>query len=300
MDPKLIGGTMAAVTVGTLVLCVAGGLLRARWAGGCWAVLLALAVAPLATDKPFLGDGPQWRATDVNHGDPVQRIILTAAPIAAAAALLAGRRWPAWPRGVLAVAAAAAVIGWCLAAFPNPPADRRGQIAFAAIAAAVVWLTVEPLAVRRPTGVAAPWVCGCLSAGVALLNLFSSNTGPGWVAMTVGGVAGGTFLFALTNRGPSFAGGPVAVVAALLASVAVANHLGGGEVPTGRWALLGLAAVVPWAVELRPVRDWRPWLREPLRMALVAAVVIAAVVPAYRDYDRERQAESGQSATQGW
>ena len=300
MDIKLIGGTMAAVTVGALVLCLAGGLLRDRWAGGCWALLLALAVAPLATDEPFLGDGPQWRATDPNHGDPAQRVILAAVPLAAAAALLASRRWPAWPRGLLAVAAAAGVVGWCLAAFPNPPADGRGQAAFAAVAAAVLWLLIEPLAVRRPTGVAAPWVCGCLAAGVALLNLFSSNTSPGWVAMAVGGVIGGAFLFALTGRGPSFAGGPVAVIAALLASVAVTNHLGGGEVPTGRWVLLGVAAVVPWAVELRPVRNWRPWLREPLRMALVAAVVIAAVAPAYRDYDRERQAESGQTAGPGW
>ncbi len=297
MDLKRIGVTVAAVVAGTIVLCLIGGLLRRRWAGGAWAVLVALAVAPLAADKPLLDDWPQWRAADVNHGDAVQRIILAGVPIAAAALAVSAKRLPAWPRGLLAAAAPAAVVTWIIAAFPSPPADWHGQRTFAAIAAAVVWLLVEPLAARRPTGVAAPWVCGVLAAGAGLLNLFSADTGPAWVAVAVGGVIGGAFLFALTGRGPSFARGPVAVVAAVLACVVVSNHIGTGGVPTGRWLLLAAAPAVAWVVELRPMRTWRPWLREPLRMALVAAPVVAAVVPAYRQFQREQAAETGGA---GW
>ena len=296
-NPKVIGEVMAALVVGTLVLCLLGGVARRWWAAGSWALLLALAAAPLAVDRPFLGEGPQWRSTDANHADPVQRVMLAGVPLAVAAFALAARRLPAWPRGVVAAAAPAAVVYWMFAAFQTPPADWKGQVAFAVVASAVLWLLIEPLAVRRPTGIAAPWVCGCLAAGAAALNLLGSNTNPGAVALAVGGVAGGAFLFALSGRGPSFAGGPVGVVAPVLACVAVAGHVGGGEVTTGQWLTLAAAAAVAWAVELKPVRNWRPWLREPLRMALVAIPVVLVVVPAYRQWAKEQAAETNGT---GW
>ena len=290
-NPLLLAKVMAALVAAAAALCLLGGLARGRWAAGSWAVVLAIAAAPLAVDRPFLGTGPQWRSTDLNHRDPGQRVMLAGAAIAVAALAVSTRRWPAWPRGVVAVAAAAAVVWWMVDGFPTRPADWHGQVLFAAVAAAVVWALVEPLAVRRPTGVAAPWVCGCLAAGVALLNVFGTNTNPGAIALAVGGVMAGVVGYALTGRGPSFAGGPVTVIAPVLAAVAVANHLGGGEVTTGEWALLAGAAAVAWAVELPPMRSWRPIFREPLRMALVAAVVVATVVPAARHFRAEQAAE---------
>ncbi len=293
MDVKLIGGTVAALAAGTVVLCVIGGLLRQRWAAGAWAVLLALAVAPLVADRPLLGERPQWRSTDPDHADAVQRIILAAAPLAAAAMVLAARAVP-WPvRGLLAVAAPVAILYWVVTAYPGPPlTDWPHRLAVPAVASLVLWLLVEPLAIRRPTGIAAPWACGVVAAGVGLLNLFSTATSPGWVAVAVGGVIGGAFLVALTPWGPSFAGGPVAVVASLLACAVMAHRLGGGEVPTWEWLLLLAAPALAWVAELRPVRGWRPWLREPLRMALVAVPVVVAVVPGYRRWQKEQAAET--------
>ncbi len=298
MDLKLIGGTVAAIAVGSVVLCLIGGLLRRRWAAGAWAVLLALAVAPLVADKPLLGERPQWRATDPDHADAVQRIILAAAPLSLAAMALSARRVP-WPvRGVVAVAAPVAIVYWIVTAYPGPPlADWPHRLAAPAVASGVLWLLIEPLAARRPTGVATPWVCGVLAAGVGLLNLFSTATSPGWVAVALGGVIGGAFLVALTPWGPSFAGGPVAVVASLLVCAVMAHRLGGGEVPTWEWLLLAAAPAAAWAVELRPVRTWRPWLREPLRMAVVAIPVVVAVVPGYRRWQAEQAAET---AGPGW
>ncbi len=292
MDMTWIGGTVAAVVVGTAVLCLLGGWSRRGWAAGTWAVLLALAVAPLATDRPFLGERPQWREADTDRADAVQRIILAVFPLAGLAAALATRRLPAWASGVLAAAAPVAIGRWVLAAWPTPPVGWPA-LAAAAVASGGLWLLVEPLAVRRPTGVAAPWVCGCLAAGVGLVNLYSSATAPAWVAVATGGVVGGTFLFALTGRGPSFARGPVAVVVPLLVCAVLANRIGGGNVPTSRWLLLAAAPVAAWAAEIKPVRGWRPWLREPLRMAVVAVPVVVAVVPAYRAWKVEQDAETG-------
>ncbi len=320
MDVKLIGGTVAAIAVGTVVLCLVGGLLRRRWAGGAWAVLLALAVAPLAADKPLLGERPQWRASDPDHADAVQRIILAAAPLSLAAMALSARRVP-WPvRGLLAAAAPVAIVYWVVTAYPGPPlADWPHRLAAPAVASLVLWLLIEPLnwrtvssprptptppaaplpyatgdttAAAHPTGVAAPWVCGALAAGVGLLNLFSTATAPGWVAVAVGGVVGGAFLVALTPWAPSFAGGPVAVVTSLLACAVMAHRVGGGEVPTAAWLLLIAAPAAAWVVELRPMNSWRPWLREPLRMALVAVPVVVAVVPGYRRWQKEQAAET--------
>ena len=294
MDVKLIGGTVAAIAAGTAVLCVVGGLLRRRWAAGAWAVLLALAVAPLAADQPLLGERPQWRATDPDHADAVQRIILAAAPLAAVGLLLASRRVPWAVRGLVAVAAPVAILYWVVTAYPGPPlAGWPHRLAVPAVASLVLWLLIEPLAVRRPTGVAAPWVCGVLAAGVGLLNLFSTTTAPGWVAVAVGGVIAGAFVVALTPWAPSFAGGPVAVVATLLVCAVITHRLGGGEVATWQWLLLLAAPAIAWAVELRPMRSWRPWLREPLRMALVAVPVVVAVVPGYRRWQAEQAAETG-------
>ena len=299
MDVKLIGGTVTAIAVGSILLCVLGGLTRRGWSAGAWAVLLAVAVAPLAADKPLLGERPQWRATDTDRADAVQRIILSAAPLAMAAAALAGRRVPAWSRGIVAVVGPAAVIYWVLTAYPGSALTGwPTRLATPAVASLIVWLLIEPLAARRPTGVAAPWVCGCLAAGVGLLNLFSTATSPGWVAVAIGGVIGGTFLVAATGRGPSFAGGPVAVIVGLLVCAVMAHRLGGGEVPIWQWALLAAAPMLAWVVEIRPMRDWRPWLREPLRMSLVAVPIVVAVVPAHRQWVLEQQAETGGGA--GW
>ena len=321
MDLKLIGGTVAAIAVGTVVLCVIGGLVGRRWGGGAWAVLLALAVAPLVADRPLLGERPQWRSTDPDHADAVQRIILAAAPLAVAATAMSGRRVP-WPvRGVIAAAAPVAIVYWIVTAYPGPPlADWPHRLAAPGAASLVLWALIEPLnwrtapssstppppgggstlpyaardptAARRPTGVAAPWVCGVLAAGVGLLNLFSTATAAGWVAVAVGGVIGGAFVVALTPWAPSFAGGPVAVVTSLLTCAVMAHRLGGGEVPTGSWLLLMAAPALAWVVELRPVRSWRPWLREPLRMALVAVPVVVAVVPGYHRWQKEQAAET--------
>ena len=292
-NPAVLAKVMAAVAAGTLVLCLIGRLFRDKWAAGTWAVLLALAIAPLATDRPFLGTAPAWRSTDPNAADPAQRVILAGVAIAALAAALAARRWPTWPRGVLAVAVAAAVVRYMLAAFPTPPPEVHGQATFAALAAAGLWLLLEPLAVGRPTSPAVPWTCGCLAAGVALLNLFSTNTNPAAVALAVGGVAGGAFLATLTTRAPSFAGGPVAVVAAVLPCVAVANRLGGGEITLRQWLILGSAAAAAWLVELPGVRRLPVWVREPLRMALVAVPVLIVVVPAYHAWVLEQEQAGG-------
>lgn len=299
MDLKLIGGTVLAIAVGTAILCLIGGLARRGWAAGSWAVLLALAVAPLVADKPLLGKAPPWRSTDLGHTDAVQRVILAAAPLALAAALLAGRRWPAWPRAVLAGVGPAAVVYWMVAAYPGPALDAwPARLAAPAALSLIVWLLIEPLAARHPTGVAAPGVCGCLAAGVGLLNLFSAATVPGWVAVAVGGVIAGAFGVALTGRGPSFAGGPVAVVVALLVCAVMAHRIGGGEIGLWQWLALAAAPALAWAVEIRPMRNWRPWLREAVRMALVTVPIVAAVVPAHRDFVAEQAAETGGNA--GW
>jgi hypothetical protein len=294
MDNKLIGGTLLVEVAAAIVLCLIGGLTRGGWAAGSWAVLLALAIAPLATDRPFLGEQPQWRASDPDFKSAEQRIILCAVQLAVSAMALSARRLPAWPRAVLAAVAPAAILLWIVTAYPGPPlAGWPVRLGVPAAASLVLWCLIEPLAIRRPTSIAAPWVCGCLTAGVALLNLFSNVQGPGWVALAIGGVIGGTFLFALTGRGPSFAGGPVVVVVALLACLAAANRIGSGNVPASRWAILALAPALAWVVELRPMRNWRPWLREPLRMALVLIPVVIAVVPAYRDYAAQQAEEMG-------
>ena len=301
MDFKLIGEVMAALTAATVVLCLLGGLVRHRWAAGTWAVLLALAVAPLAADKPFLGERPQWHATDPDFRDAVQRVILCVPAVAVVAAVLAARRVPWWARAVLAAAAPAAILYWVQTAYPGPPlADWPHRLAVPAAASLALWLLVEPLAVRRPTGIAVPWVCGCLAAGAGLMNLFSTSTAPGWVALALGGVIGGTFLVALTGRGPSVAGGPVAVVAPVLVTTVMVHRLGGGEVPVWQWLLLGAAPALAWAVELRPMRTWRPWLRESLRVIVVAVPVVVAVVPTYRAHAAEEASQSGQSTEPGW
>jgi hypothetical protein len=255
-------------------------------------VLLALAVAPLAADKPLLGERPQWHTTDPDRADAVQRIILATPLLAAAAAALAARRVPAWVRGLLPAAAPFAIGYWILAAWPTPPVGWR-TLAVAAGASLVLWAILEPLAVRRPTGVAVPWVCGCVAGGVALLNLFSTVTGSGWIAVAVGGVIAGAFVVALTGRGPSFAGGPVVVIVPLLVCAVLAHVIGGGQVPLWQWSVLAAAPALAWVAELRPMCRWRPWLREPLRMALVAVPVVIAVVPAHRQWVDRQQEEMG-------
>ncbi len=297
MDVKVIGATVGAIVVATIVLCLIGGRTRRGWGAGSWAILLALAAAPLAADKPLpgLSQWPNWHTT----GDE-QRILLAGVPLALLAIVASGKRVPAFVRGLIALLAPPAILYWVLKGYPTPPLEGwPTRLAVPAVVSLVLWLLIEPLAVRKPTGLAGPWICGCLAAGAGLLNLFSADTSPGWVAVALGGAIGGVFLFALTGRGPSFAGGPVAVIVPLLVCLVMANRINDPtDVPMWQWLLLAAAAVVAWAVELRPMRNWKGWIREPLRMALVAVPVVIAVVPAQKAAAKKESGEGGDTA--GW
>jgi hypothetical protein len=296
MDLKVIGGTVAAIAVATAILCLIGGRTRRGWGAGSWAILLALAAAPLAADRPL----PTNEWPNIHTTGDEQRVLLAGVPLAILAAAASGKRVPAFVRGTLALLAPPAILYWVLKGYPIPPLDNwPTRLAVPGAISLVLWLLIEPLAVRKPTGIAGPWICGCLAAGVGLLNLFSADTSPGWVAVALGGAIGGTFLFALTGRGPSFAGGPVAVIVPLLVCLVMANRINDAtDVPTWQWLLLTAAPAAAWLVELRPMKHWTPWLREPLRMALVAVPVVIAVVPAAKRSAKEQSGDGGDAA--GW
>ena len=287
MDNVHLTVVVGSIAVATAVQCLLAGLVRP--AAGSWALLLAVAVALPFADR-YLPTN-QWPR--VTSADAEQRVLMSAVPLAVIASVLSWRRVPWWAGAVFVPVATAAVLLWVVSAYPAPVStDWATRLAIPAAAALAVWAIVEPLAVRRRGGVAAPLVLGCLVGGVALLNLFGVYTKPGWVAVGLGGVVAGTFLTSVTNRGPSLARGPAAVLIVLLTCLAACNRIDGEEVvPPLRWGLLLAAAAAAWIVEVPWLRIGRAWLREPIRAVVVAAVVAAAVVPAYRHFEAQQQQE---------
>ncbi len=256
-------------------------------------MLLATEAAVLVGYRLLLGSWP-W-ATPVAAA--VQRVVLAAVAAAAVASLLTVVRVPAWTGGVLVAVAVAAAMTWAVAGYPTPAgvarsafwSDRAGG---ATVLAVVLFAVVEPVAARSP-GPAAAWVCGCLSAGLGILQLFSAYTQTGMVTAALGTAIGGTFVVAATGYGPRLNRGPVAVWVVLLVGLLAANRLGGGDMPTRPLLVLGLAPVLAWVGEAGPFRRWKPWQRELLRGAVVAVPVAVAIAMAVAAHNAEADANGG-------
>ncbi|QEF97676.1 hypothetical protein Mal15_17180 [Stieleria maiorica] len=60
-----------------------------------------------------------------------------------------------------------------------------------------------------------------------------------------------------------------------------------GRVTDGRAVTIGVAPVLVWVAELRPLKQQRPWIVGAIRLALVSIPLLVTLALAKRDYDRD-------------
>ncbi len=253
------------------ILAIIGWLIS----GKSWGATLGVPVALALAYKPMTGSFPAFPPPGASDW-PLFLIF----PIAVIA--LFERRIP-WPVRPPIVLCAAATLAW-LTLRPVTP----GPLATAVvpIIALIVWCLIEPLAIRRP-GVTAPILLWLISTGCAMLLLLGAGPKQGFLSVTFAGIFGAYFVVALIIKKTSLSCGPSMIAISLLASWLAYAHFDSNVITIPEISLVAIAPALAWIVEISPLDKWKPWKRELLRTALVAAPIIAAIILAAIQFKKD-------------
>jgi hypothetical protein len=205
--------------------------------------------------------------------------------------------WPKVPWGVRVIVAIAAPVGIVWYVFkPIPlasmPAEQMWQWTGVATGISIVLSkSTEMIAIRRP-GAAAPLVLGPVAAGVGAVCLLIGTIKLGWMGAALGLMLLGWLAATLIRKGISFSRGPVYVVFTLLAGLLTYDYFESGSITLTQIALVSVAPLLAWIVEIPPMRNWRAWKRELARLIVVSIPITVAVGMAVVQF-RKDSAEMG-------
>jgi hypothetical protein len=196
----------------------------------------------------------------------------------------AQRWWGA--RRFIAVPIRAIVSGGILALLLRSQIDYRWLGAEAwywlgglTVAATASWQSLERLASFRG-GASLPLCLWSLCAFSAAAFALSGSAFFGQLGAALAGAFGASVAIAWWSPGITLAGGPLAVFAPLFAGLLARAHFH-AELPALSAALIFLAPFALWWGERRRVQFQRPWKGALVRLGLVSAPLIVALVLAY-------------------
>jgi hypothetical protein len=255
-----------------------GGVLGAAlgWLVGCW----------------VLGVELRWPPREDQH-----RLLLVLVPALVGVELMAALArspWLAWPGRLLVAAGAAPILlhGSVYLTEAAGPGSREWTpteigliLGLLAIALGTVWAGLVTLA-RRDTGqsVLVPLAVVVLGAGITVM--LSGYASGGQVAFPLAAALVAVVLASLFLSAPARLDGVVGLgVVGLFALVVMGRFF--GNLSTTHAALLLLAPLLCWLAELPYVARAGPRLRATLVILLTAVPVIAAVLLAYQQSNRD-------------
>lgn len=283
----VLGAAMAIAALGTFVLSLAG-----RWLGGSWTTLLAILAAMLLCYQPLIG-------ASLLAGfktDLLRRILLGAIPFTLAAMALSFKKVPPYLRFTFGLLAPDMFLWWVFAHFDLATPRQTlfvSKIAPVGLAILAGWALIEPIALRS-SGAAAPIVVGPVTAGLAFLLFLSAENQAGLMAPIIPATALGALFAAIIafflRRPISLARGPVLLWLTLGGALFAFMWLDTEELPLRYLYWIAAAPPLAWMVEIGPVRKSKPWQRESIRLALVAAPVIVACTLAFQQHRKDAAA----------
>lgn len=296
----VLGAAMGLAALGTMIFSILG-----RWIGGAWTTMFAIVAAFLLVYQPIMNAPliPGLSAATMTttflaavKSDALRRIIVAAVPFTAVAMLLSLQRIPFLVRLLFALIGPAALLGWVFAHFdvaiPRPEFYTH-KILPISLVIFITWLLIEPIAMRS-AGSATPIVIGPLTAGLAQLLLLSADSQTGMIAAILPATALGALLAAIIGwflgKPISFSRGPVIVWLTLIGTLFGFMWLDSEDLPSRYLYWIAAAPVLAWIVELPLLKKRKPWIRETVRLALVAIPVVVAVVLAFKQHNAEQKA----------
>jgi hypothetical protein len=218
-----------------------------------------------------------------------ERIVAFAVVLGLLATVASWRKVHWTVRVVLAIAAPVAIIWYLFKPLPAasmPVAKIWEWAAIAGLISVVIYSSTEGLANRRP-GVTVPLILGPVAAGVgAVILMVGATFSLGWMGAAMGLIILNWFFTSLVGKKISFSRGPVFVVIALLVGILTYDFFESDDITITEIALIAIAPLLAWIAEWRPMRNWKPWQRELLRMALVFIPVAIAVGMAAIQYKK--------------
>jgi hypothetical protein len=283
------GMAIAIAMLGTLTFSLLG-----RWIGGVWTTLLATLAACLFAYQPLIG-------ASLFAGfktDLLRRILIAAVPFTALTILLAFKKVPGLVRLLFVVAAPSLLLYWIFIRFDLAVPRQMlliHKIFPISLTIFIAWALIEPIAKRSP-GSAAPIIVGASTAGIAFLLLLSNENQAGLMAPIIPATAGGAALAAciasLLGKPLNFSRGPVLLWLTLIAALFAFMWFDLEQLPLPYLYWVAAAPLLAWIPEIGPIHRLKPWKRESLRLLLVLAPVIVAIILAFRQHKKEA-AESG-------
>jgi hypothetical protein len=155
---------------------------------------------------------------------------------------------------------------------------------------ALVWLLMILLARRAP--VSAPVVLAGVCAGTGLTVMLSGYATGGQLGLPLAAALAGGVIVILAASGLRLSSSWVGPAAVGWFSLLVIGHFF-GELTIFHAVLLFVAPLLAWLPELPYVRSLRPWVRGPLRIILVAAMVAAIVLHAQHVFEEASKPSPG-------
>ena len=195
---------------------------------------------------------------------------------------------------ILAIIAPAAMVWFVFKPIPvasMPVAQMWEWVAVASGIALVVNASTEAIAIRRP-GSAAALVLGPTAAGIGAMLLLIGTIKLGWMGAAIALMILGWFTATLIGKNISLSRGPVYVVVTLLAGLLTYDYFESGDITLVQISLVSTAPLLAWIVEAPPMRRWKAWKRELLRMVIIFIPIAVAVGMAVVQF-RQDSAEGG-------
>jgi hypothetical protein len=251
----------------------------------------------------ILGLTPHWPPRE-----DVDRWLLFLLPAVigaeAISAVAPRRKWLAWlVRGLVAIAAGRILLHGTIYIAELPGATRKWSVAEAwlylagmAAALAAAWVLILWLANRAPSR-AVPLSVALASAAAAVTIMLSGYATGGQMGLPLSAALAAVTMASLALPKSTHLYGALGVgIVGLFALLVVGRFF--GELTTARAALLFLAPLGCWVVELPYLRTFKPWQRGLLQLFVVSLPLIFVVVQAQRQFaaDSQRNKASGDAS----
>jgi hypothetical protein len=165
-------------------------------------------------------------------------------------------------------------------------------LASLAAALALVWMLMIWLARRAP--VSAPVVLAGVCGGAGLTVMLSGYATGGQLGLPLAAALAGGAIVALAASSLRLSSAWVGPAVVGWFSLLVIGHFF-GELTMLHAVLLFVAPLFGWLPELPYVRSLRPWIKGPLRIILVAALVAAIVLHARHVFEEASKPSPGSS-----
>jgi hypothetical protein len=260
--------------------------------GSSWGAIVGLAIGLLVAYRAFLS---RWSPLPAIEAP--ERIVVFTVGLTIAAVLLSWRGVPWIARVLLAIAANVLIVWYVFRPMPvsSLPVNRMWTyVAITAAASLVLTGLIERIG-QRSGSVAMALVLGPLAAGVGAINMLTDNAKLGDLGAAIGVMIFGWLLAALFTKNGTLSRGPVIVCMAALAALLSFGYFGSQSMTTIQLVLIAAAPCLACVAELPPVRRWKGWRQELIRLVLVVipiGVAVGIAVPEFIRQNREATSAS--------